>query len=388
MGNLTGAGPVITDTSIDTSNNRIARITDNNLDSGISGSTYIIDPGGSGDGNLWNTNSTILYVSSTGSSGYFMSFNPATMQAGLRYASMNHLSGNGSFSYSSPTLFFQIGLTKTTPLDRIDISNPNTFPSVGGGTITTPFDFATSSTHCLGAGGGYTATWNANIAISKNPADTIVGVGFSNAGSQGTGVDIVGWKSGSGCSYLNLSTGLVAGDWGTTGAVGISDRFKIHDIQMTKDGRYIRIAMQPNTCLSSCASNTYYWQIGTTNLAVGCPSGTQCGGHDTEGFTHDFNNVNSPLWQWVSRPFSSPSTLTTLLTSFPPGTLPPTDTHAGYPNADANDTFMFFEVQGDVGKFCCAGNYPAAWTNEILGVDPTGVLGTLKRFAHSTPARG
>jgi hypothetical protein len=124
---------------------------------------------------------------------------------------------------------------------------------------------------------------------------------------------VVAYKVGSGCTHLSTATGTVTGDWGTTGTVGISDRFTVHNVKISKDGQWALISCE--TCTSTCtnqANTPYFWQIGTTNLYPGCVSGNLCSGHFTEGFSHFISDDGSPTGQQIERPYGNNSMATSI----------------------------------------------------------------------------
>jgi hypothetical protein len=369
MNNLTGAGTVIIDAAF---GSRVARITDSTLDSTLTGGTYVIDPGGSGDRNEWNTDSTLLHVSSTGTRGYILNFVPSTMQASNRYPGSFIGNLKGTFSFSNKFLFFGVA-PNSTAVSQWDFTTSGTIPTataVSSGAI----DF--TATNCLGA--GYTPTTVDTLSTSKIPADTIFATSFSNTGGQNTGVNVVAYKVGSGYSCLNTQTGVVTGDWGATGTVGpVTDRFPIHEIRLSQNGRYMLLAK--GGCFNTCGIVPYVWEIGTLNLTLVCT--VKCGGHFATGFNTWVNNNGSPLFQWESRLLTTPGTSTDLIASFPSPELTPVDHHAGWANANAADTNYVFMTQTDTGSFL--GNYPSAWYAEVNGIDPTGATGLVKRFAHT-----
>src|SRR6266849_1693411 len=75
---LTGAGMIVLD---DLNNaNRIVRCTDAAFDPNTPNKGYTAGPGGSGDENIWNADSTMLFLQSTGAVGYPVAFNSSTLQ--------------------------------------------------------------------------------------------------------------------------------------------------------------------------------------------------------------------------------------------------------------------------------------------------------------------
>src|SRR5579863_3733868 len=258
VGGLVGAGSCVTPADFGLP---ICRITDSTLDPTKPNFSLITTSSGSGDVNLWNTNSTLLTVQNEGSRLYPLAFNPATMQVSRLYPTNPTYSAEGGFwiggggtawSYSNPNLLYTM---TGTLLQSYDFTGYNT----GGSppSATTVYDFS-SSANCLGS--GYSATWTEFGETSKYPADQVFVTAFSNAGGQGTGFDIAAYKVGSGCSHLNTATGVVTGDWGTTGTVGIPDRFYLHNVKISKDGQWAIVAHQqctifPNITSISLTSN-------------------------------------------------------------------------------------------------------------------------------------
>jgi len=233
--------------------------------------------------------------------------------------------------------------------------------------------------------------------LSGSPNSSGTWVGFSSgaiwapsvaptAAGQGLGTDAVAYKVGSGCSYLNTKTGVVTGDFGTTGTVGIADRFSIHNAKISKDGNWLLIEFQH--CLSTTCTNDvntpYFWQIGTTTLVAGCTSGNDCSGHYTEGVTHFINADGSPTSQQIKRLYSAPTSPTAIPIGLPWANSNCTGgyilgQHQNWANVDANDTYPFFYAgyssAPPMSPFVCALAY------EVDAVNP--VTGTVYRFAHT-----
>ena len=365
VGILSGANAIVNDPDF---GNRIVRITDANTDStaGYKNRTYETTASGSADDNLWNTDSTLFIVQDTGAGGVPFSFNPSTFQAGRLYASSfpatngMKLPGGGIWSRVNPNLLYTYSGTVINKYDFTDRTNPPSPQAV--------YDF-TSSPNCLPA--GFTATWYTVGGVSGD--DSVLAMGYSNAGYQETGVYVVAYKVGGGCSVLNTQTGQVSGDWGSRGTINIADRWTIHNVKMSKDGNWMIISS--NVCTaSSCSQNPYFWQIGTTNVSS-CGAGGYCGGHFTEGYTHFVNNYNSPLTSQVTRPFADSTVVSTLSTIFPAGDN--IDQHQSWNNVDPGDSVPFLSTTyGQTFPF------PAPWYNEIIGIAADG-SGKTWRFAHN-----
>lgn len=363
MGNLAGANTIATDPAF---NNRIVRVTDGNTDPSSANTTFVADCSGSGDENLWNTDSSLFIIQTVGCNSYPFSFDAATMQASRLYVanfpSTNGLmtAGNGFWSHVTANTLYSYKGTQILKYDFTDRTNPPTPQTV--------YDF-TSSANCLPA--GFNETWQAIGGVDG--ADTAFGEALSNAGGQGSGVYAVVYTVGSGCTVWNTQTGQITGDWGTSGTVSIPDRFTIHNSKVSKDGKWLIVDNQ--NCISSCQGNgMYFWQIGTTNVNVCLNS---CTGHWTEGYSHWVNNDQTPMGQDEIRSFASPGSFTGLIKNFPSGLAPVFDRHQSWNNATpSDDTPIFFTTLSSTTPF------PAAWYDEVLGEASDG-SGIVWRFCHT-----
>jgi len=366
VGNLVGANTIVVDPSF---GNRIVRITDANTDPAPSfvNRTFVSATSGSADENLWNLDSTMFIVQDSGARAYPYTFNPSTMQAARMYVSSFPatagftLSDSGAWSHQSSNLLY---VATGTTINKYDFSDQTTAPSPQ-----LVYDF-TSSPNCLPA--GFSPTWQTRGGVSAD--DTVFGMGYSNKGGQGTGVYVVAYKAGSGCSTLNTQTGQVGGDWGEKGTIIIPDRWTVHNVKISKDGNWLVVAT--NGCLSSsCLHGPYFWQIGTTNV-YDCGEGGLCDGHWTEGYSHWVNNNNTPYTNQVMRLFGQPSSAASLTHSFPVG-LTGIDQHQSWNNVDPGDSVPFAS-----STWTQTTPFPAPWYNEIIAVAADG-SGTTWRFAHS-----
>ncbi len=367
VGNLIGENTIITDPNF---GNRIVRITDANTNPNPNfvNRTFETVTSGSADENIWNLDSTLLIVQDTGARAYPFTFDPNTMQAARMYVSSypdtNGLttSGGGVWSRVNPNILYA---TPETAISKYDFSDRNTPPSPQ-----LVYDF-TSSPKCLPA--GFTKTWQARGGLSAD--DSVIGMGYSNKGGQGTGVYAVAYKAGSGCTVLNTQTGQVSGDWGQTGAINIPDHWLIHNVKMSKDGNWLVIATAG--CLTTtCSHGPYFWQIGTTNVSS-CGAGGLCTGHWTEGYSHWINNNGTPLSNQVMRLFGVPSSATNITHVFPQGLTGNLDQHQSWNNVDPADSVPFIST-----TWSPTTPFPAPWYNEIIAVAADG-SGTTWRFAHS-----
>ena len=371
VGNLTGANTIVTDPDF---GNRIVRITDWNTDPGAQpqNRSYISAASGSADENLWNVDSSMFILQTLGDAGYTYTFDTNAMQAARMYVSSypSHggfkLSGGGVWSRVDPNVMYAPVSTGTSinKYDFTDRTNPPSPQPI--------YDF-TSSPNCLPS--GFTATWMSKGGVSVG--DAVFGMAYSNTGDQGTAVYAVAYKVGSGCTVLNTQTGQVWGDWGASGTINIPDRWKIHNVKLSKDGNWLVVATA-GCLISSCSHGPYFWQIGTTNVTScgdGQSGGQKCGGHWTEGYTHFVNNFDGG--KYVIRPFSVPTALLDISTTIPAGIRDPLDQHASWNNADPADSLPFFLTYWSLTT-----PFPGPWYNEITGEAPDG-SGKVWRFAHN-----
>ena len=367
VGTLTGMNTIVTDPDF---GNRIVRVTDANTDptSGFQNRTYESTASGSADDNLWNTDSTLFIVQDTGAGGVPFTFNPSTFQAARLYTSNfpatngMKLPDGGIWSRVNSQLLYAF---PNAAIAKYDFTNRTTPPS-----MQTVFDF-TTGTHCLPS--GYTPIWKTMGGVSGD--DSVIAMAYSNTGGQETGVNVVAYKAGSGCSALNTATGQVTGDWGASGTVNSPDRFTIHNLKMSRDGNWLIITS--NVCNSgTCAVNPYFWQIGTTNLE-NCGQGGSCGGHYTEGYTHWINNYGSPWASQQIRAFSDPTVVGVVSQNYPSTSDWNMDQHQSWNNVQPGDSLPFFSTTASTVT-----PFTVPWANEVIAIAADG-SGKTWRFAHN-----
>jgi len=365
MGNLSGAGRVAADPSF---GSRVARVTDATTNPGFLNRGYAAGEGGSADANIFNIDSTLLFVQDTGSWMIPMAFDPASMRAERLYSSSYPADGglkieaNGAWSLRDANVLYTFDRLAPT-LNKYDFSDRTTPPQ-----STPVFDFSSGS-HCLPS--GFHVTWSSVGGGSSD--DTVFAVAYSNHGGQGSGVYAVAYKAGQGCTLYNTQTGQVTGDWGVQGSVTAPDRFTIHNVKLSKDGNWLVIVN--TTCFAGKCEGPFFWQVGTTTV-TDCAK-HYCSGHWTEGHSTWINAGGSPqMGQYESRSFSAPLAPRPLISQFPVGLRVPFDQHASWNNVDPADSYPFFSTTWSSNM--SAG---VPWYNEILGISP--LDGTVWRFAHT-----
>jgi hypothetical protein len=364
VGNLLGANRVVKDPDF---GNPIVRITDWNTDPGLrtASRSFVSAASGSADDNLWNIDSTRFIVQSLGDAAYPFTFDPSTMGAARMYVDSYRSTGGLKLSYSGTWSRVDANVlynTMGSAIYKYDFTDRTTPP-----TPQLVLDFKDGH-HCLPA--GFPVAWWSIGGVSDG--DAVFGMAYAS-GMQGTGIYAVAYNVGSGCSLLNTQTGQVSGDWGAAGPINIPDRWTIHNVKLSKDGKWLVVA--PQNCTSSnCSKGPYFWQIGTTNV-TSCGDGKHCGGHWTEGYSHWVNN-NDTMNQMM-RPFPDVKAVQELTAVLPDGMQTPLDEHLSWNNTDPADSLPFFAT-----TWSTLHPFPTAFYNEIIGVAPDG-SGTIWRFAHN-----
>lgn len=401
-GGLSGCGTAMTDPDF---GNPIYRLTCAST-STVSNQSMVTASSGSGEENLGNTNATLIVLQDQGTRVYPFAFCQATSafcttahtiqrlyatwpaysgQGGMLMDAGTTPAGNGSgnptpMEYSFTATY--TGYTFGPQLYSWDFTGYDCVSTMGGcpgglNYATPPtkvlikdLTYSGGSTNCLPNGFG-TITHNAIGGVSHD--DQTFAMMFSNSGNQNTDTNIVTYRIGSGCSSYNTLTGAIVGDWGSSGTVSDTDRFKMHNVKLVGNGAYLRIEPASGTCTGTCTAHLYFWQIGTLNL-LECS--TNCDGHVANGYSHMFNDAGTPTGQVQFRPVATPSSNVALIPSLPaPGNFPPGsgggyclssqfDQHPGYNNSATTDTAPVISATfGDNTVY----PYDCAWRREILG---------------------
>src|SRR5262249_21277943 len=186
VGNLTGMNRIITDPDF---NSRIVRITDASLNIGKPNMTFEAGFGGSADANVWNTDSSLLYVQDVFGWIYPLSFNAATLQVSQLYAQSFPQTGGiridagGSWSRTDPNVLYSFE-RRTPTINRYDLTDRNSPPQASS-----LVDFSTAA-NCLPA--GFKPTWRGIGGVGGG--DTVFAAAYSDSGAQGSGVYVAAYK--------------------------------------------------------------------------------------------------------------------------------------------------------------------------------------------------
>jgi hypothetical protein len=398
MGNLSGAGTVITDPDF---GNPIARCTDGNTDPNSPNITFDTNGGGAGMVNHFNTNDTILYVQQHGGLGVPLLFDSTSLQCSRMYPDNPAYSATGGltiagsgvdFSYSNPNwLYVWNSVGGAAQIYLYDFSN---YSSSGSPAVTLIADFIADN------GEGFTGTpgnclpsnfvsdWTGHDGPSND--DTVFTAAYS-AGDQDTGFYVVAWKVGSGCRVYNTSTGTISGDWGPTGPVSVylgnsttpdspTDEFYVHAIFANLTGAYALISEGPcvagnTSCLATVGTTPYIWQIATASVGK---ISVMVGGEFAFGWNDYLNRDNSPVGQYALRPFTALGSPRAVINTLPPGFVAGIAGNPSWVNDNSADGLPFFDSLNYAPRYNTS--FPAAWTDEIIGVFPDG---STLRFAHN-----
>lgn len=211
-------------------------------------------------------------------------------------------------------------------------------------------------------------------------------------GGQDSGFDIAFYIPGKGCGHVNTGTGVVTADSaiGGSGTLSISDRFTLHGIRMTPDGK--RITMSTNHCVAgtSCQSGIpgYQYIVGTNTMSLYCPAGSQCSGHSALGYNNLINNGGGgaeSFMQLQERAYTNPTVYSNVLAGLPWSTCSYSDTgfYDSHYSWNSDDLFDVNPIAGTSTTTSTGAVPPGSTTcptiNELDAISP--VTGGLFRFA-------
>jgi hypothetical protein len=228
------------------------------------------------------------------------------------------------------------------------------------------------------------ATWNQTVGGTTTDGTAVVtNIGVGGQSAPGTYYVVI-YRTGQGCSVLNVYNGATASDWGPSGTVTgtgclLND---IHNVKLFKIGGSqgaVDIGMGLNC--GSPSQPEMYWTYAAASLTntynALCPS--QCNGHKADGMVTWVNQTgNDP----PSSDYWSGRTLSNLT----PSSLVPSLPLAGYPTN--LDWHCGWNSLNDSLPFVCStwmeggGAIATAWQNEIDAVNPAGATNPW-RFAHT-----
>lgn len=308
--------------------------------------------GGSADVNVWNTDSTMLFLQDNGGLGNIYSFNPVTMETRKIFPSWRPSAV--VFSRLDPNIAFVFASGKVLRFDLSDRST--TAPPVA----TVVCDFTPLLPSAI--------TWAALGGVEG--ADTMFTSAFSVAGSQGTGVYACAYCVGKGYRIFNTATGVITGDFGATGTIAAADRFTIHNLKSAKDGVNMVIATTKHP--AGTGVPPFMWQIDSLNITP-----MNGDGHWTAGYGEFFDGRSNQTIPWQSqRRLGFADGLSTRVANPTPKITGPLDGHLSYNGPQGS---MLVNITASTGHWPV---FPGPWYDEILGFDLNG-SGKVYRFCHT-----
>ena len=347
-----GAGTVFTDP---TYGSRILRVTDANTRPDHVNRGWHTPSGSETNG--WNADSTRFWLHGDGGEQILYSFNPTAFST-TRLGNLGNGSGgtvllmNGEpeFSFTDSDLLYGQSSGFTDRLAQYRLSTD---------TETTLHDIQTVLPGVSSHGTG--------MSVSASPLRFALGIGGA---VQDNDTYVYVWDPALGARYLNVSTGQIGGAWGLTGAYTGDTGFTIHNVRMSRNGRWLRVS--PNGAPGGVRQ--YIWDI-TTKTLTGF---TTWDGHQAFGYNHVLRQANAVD--------SLQCVIYDLLasTEIPVPTTPRSPT-----NFDSEGHPCWNQVQPDDQQpiisemWKTAGTIAAAWDEEIVAIGvASGLADTVWRFCH------
>jgi len=319
----------------------------------------------------WSTDSSYFVIQSSGGGEVIpYSFNPSTMVAsrlpplgnGSGGLILTGINGGGfpDFSKVSSHLLYYV---KTA--------------ASGQNTLIASYDLVSGTETVLHDANadipGLIAGSASDITVSSGDTRLAIKAGGTR---QNTDFIVFVWDRVQGARWLNMSTGVVGGAWGPTGAyTGDKNFATIHNLRISKDGNWVRITTESN-------AGMYFWNVPTLTLTA-CTVSSEppgCGGHAVTGVTTYLTQrgVNQSLaseQMWWIRPMSN-ILGGFQLNSFIPSPYDSADEHESWNNVNATENNPVVMEVFRPDNVC--GTRP--WDCEIIALATDG-SGTIWRFA-------
>jgi hypothetical protein len=348
------AGSSVTDPNFGT---RILRVTDTKTSSKREGSPLMTPS--SSEQNSWNSTSTRFYVETNGGQYLLYDFDPATMTARQSRSFGTPWGAEPQFSYTQPNLMYGFG-PRSTQFQQYDVSSDK---------VTILHDI-TSCVKLESDDIGHSIT----VSADDSRMETSVGP------KQGSNYIVYIYDRQQGCRWYNTNTGEIGGKWGPKGTVSIPDRFTIHNIRMSKSGKYVYVARAN----PSPHHHWVVWEIETMNVVV---CSTECSGHRAMGYSHLVGpSGQSHPMDLLLRPLNHLEDSKSLIPQLGRTSGYWYDQHFSWNNANPDDTHPICLSTDRPSNPNTPGTPLAVdgpWENEILCVETDGKDSKVWRFAHT-----
>jgi hypothetical protein len=348
------AGSIVVDASF---GSRILRVTD--AKSGPNDRAPSFFTPSSAEQNSWNSDTTKFYVTTPGGQFVLYDFDSKNMSAHQRGPIRLSWIGEPEFSFRHPNLLY--GTTGRSPaFQQYDAST---------GRVTTLHEVSS----CLKVGPS-----DLSRAAIPDADDSrwVTAVGPQ----QDNNYLVYVYDRKQGCRWYNTQTGEIGGKWGPTGTISIPDRFGVHNVRMSKSGKFVFIARGASTV----GREWVIWEVEKMSV-VACP--TECSGHHVMGFSHILgpSGNNYPM-DLLVRPLGSLDRPSRLISEAAPTNGYWYDMHLSWNNADPEDTnpaCLSTYRPSNPGTPGTPLDVSGPWENEILCVEMDGKGSKVWRFAHT-----
>lgn len=359
MGGAEGAGNSATDPDFKT---QIYRLTDINTIPHARYPTqqdWHMNCGGWGAWHVSNLDTTKLFICQNGGGALLLPFDPSSGKAGRARELPAGVSGYPEWSKTENNVAFGLAPGGNLEIVKLDFSSP-------GGKVTSVVDL-TKTPNCAQELSGK-AMWR---ELSFSWDDTTFALAAST-GIQDTAHFVYVWNAKTGCQVYDTQAGTIDG----SEVVGSTDRFPIHSIMISGNGKVVVISPSGGDIWR------HFWHVGTHE--VDALQSDLDYGHFALGYDSFLNSAgHSSNGKWCKlgmaiRPVSALRSPNYVLTSEQcANTLTQGDNHISWENDDQTDKkpFSTSAITGPLGA-----PITAPWQNEILVFTQDGAV---HREAHT-----
>jgi hypothetical protein len=338
----------------------MVRATDENSDPLAAGASFQASSAGTDE---WSRDGRKFYVGATGGGVFAYGFDPSTMAVkslgGMKPGQgfLIPLRPGATFSRTDSDLIY--GTLSRTPLTITSYRFSTNATS-------TVIDTTTCGTvPSLVPGPGVVSDDDVNLANGD------VRVSISEGGNEfGHHMFAVVYDKKLGCRWYNTQTGEIGGQWGAVGTASTSDRYLIQHAYLSRNGRYLRIGVDPGF---------YVWDLATLKV-VSClePDGPACRGYAVNGYATMVGQGDHTDLNVVKRPLSNPAQLTPLVWPLTPGTYGQ-EKHFTWNNDNSQDTMP---MCGSAFTYYAGDVITRPYDGEIFCLETDGIASTIWRFVH------
>ena len=323
---------------------------------------------GSGQANMWSSDTRKFYVVGAGGYEFAFGFNPATMKitslpkASPEKALLLPLRPGSTFSFTDPDLLY--GTKSKTPL------------SISGyrfstGVSTTVIDTTTCGTIPKLVFTAGSVVSDDSVSLSGDDKRISISEGGPQSGKHPF---VVVYDKALGCRWYNTQRGQIGGQWGMTGKANADAKFLVRHAYLSRNGKYIKILVNH--------SGWYLWELSTLKVVHCSLSGNlHCGGYGVVGYNSVVNALGYLEGMNIGkRPLDNLSEITSLVDpAVSPGYFEQ-EKHFTWSNAYRNDRVPVcvstYNYEGET-------TITKPFDGEIFCIKTDGIASTVWRFAHN-----